>query len=152
MGTHPNVPAKLSSSSSTTLASHLTSNPELVGEKVSSKFEVTDGNLPFLFKVLSIGTALSIQAHPDKKLAERLFKDHGDIYKGMLGFDPAAPISVFREGEEEEETYSRSCTDGQTLTINPKWQSLSLPFSPFSISYPAKPSSYTSSPSPKSAH
>jgi mannose-6-phosphate isomerase len=82
MGTHPNVPAKLSSSSETTLASHLTSNPALIGDKVSSKFEVKDGNLPFLFKVLSIGTALSIQAHPDKKLAERLFKDHGDIYKG----------------------------------------------------------------------
>lgn len=82
MGTHPNVPAKLSSSSETTLASHLTSNPALVGDKVASKFEVKDGNLPFLFKVLSIGTALSIQAHPDKKLAERLFKDHGDIYKG----------------------------------------------------------------------
>jgi len=82
MGTHPNVPATLSSNTSTTLAQHLTSNPKLVGDKVNEKFEVKDGNLPFLFKVLSIGTALSIQAHPDKKLAERLFKDHGDIYKG----------------------------------------------------------------------
>ena len=82
MGTHPNVPATLTSDTSTTLAQHLTSNPKLVGDKVNEKFEVKDGNLPFLFKVLSIGTALSIQAHPDKKLAERLFKDHGDIYKG----------------------------------------------------------------------
>jgi mannose-6-phosphate isomerase len=32
--------------------------------------------------VLSIGTALSIQAHPDKKLAERLHKERGDVYKG----------------------------------------------------------------------
>lgn len=96
MGTHPNVPAKLTtSSSSTTLASHLTSNPELVGEKVSSKFEVTDGNLPFLFKVLSIGTALSIQAHPDKKLAQRLFKEHGDIYKGELGSQSASLSWIF---------------------------------------------------------
>jgi mannose-6-phosphate isomerase len=82
MGTHPNVPATLQSSTSTTLASHLTANPGLIGEKVAKKFEVKDGNLPFLFKVLSIGTALSIQAHPDKKLAERLFKEHGEIYKG----------------------------------------------------------------------
>lgn len=82
MGTHPNVPATLTSDTSTTLAQHLTSHPKLVGDKVNEKFEVKDGNLPFLFKVLSIGTALSIQAHPDKKLAERLFKDHGDIYKG----------------------------------------------------------------------
>jgi mannose-6-phosphate isomerase len=84
MGTHPNVPATLQSSTSTTLASHLTANPGLIGEKVAKKFEVKDGNLPFLFKVLSIGTALSIQAHPDKKLAERLFKEHGDIYKGTF--------------------------------------------------------------------
>jgi mannose-6-phosphate isomerase len=82
MGTHPNVPATLTLDTSTTLAQHLTSNPQLVSDNVNEKFEVKDGNLPFLFKVLSIGTALSIQAHPDKKLAERLFKDHGDIYKG----------------------------------------------------------------------
>ena len=87
MGTHPNVPAKLASSSdsdsdSETLSDHIRSNPNLMGEKVSNKFEAQDGNLPFLFKVLSIGTALSIQAHPDKKLAQRLFKEHGDIYKG----------------------------------------------------------------------
>jgi len=82
MGTHPNVPATLSTDTSTTLAQHLTSHPDLIGDKVTEKFQVKDGNLPFLFKVLSIGTALSIQAHPDKKLAERLHKDHGDIYKG----------------------------------------------------------------------
>ncbi len=29
--------------------------------------------LPFLMKVLSVNQALSIQAHPDKKLAEKLF-------------------------------------------------------------------------------
>lgn len=82
MGTHSNVPATLAADPSTTLASHIATNPALIGDKVSSKFEVKDGNLPFLFKVLSIGTALSIQAHPDKKLAQRLFKEHGDIYKG----------------------------------------------------------------------
>lgn len=82
MGTHPNVPSTLHSDPSETLASYIKSNPTLIGEKVSSKFEAQDGNLPFLFKVLSIGTALSIQAHPDKKLAQRLFKEHGDIYKG----------------------------------------------------------------------
>lgn len=82
MGTHPNVPSTLTFNTSETLASHIKSNPNLIGDKVSSKFEAQDGNLPFLFKVLSIGTALSIQAHPDKKLAQRLFKEHGDIYKG----------------------------------------------------------------------
>lgn len=37
--------------------------------------------LPFLFKVLSVGKALSIQAHPDKSLAERLHRDYPQIYK-----------------------------------------------------------------------
>jgi len=35
----------------------------------------------YLFKVLSIAKALSIQAHPDKKLAEKLHEMHPNIYK-----------------------------------------------------------------------
>jgi len=38
-------------------------------------------DLPFLFKVLSVDTALSIQAHPDKKLAEELNLKFPQIYK-----------------------------------------------------------------------
>jgi mannose-6-phosphate isomerase len=37
--------------------------------------------LPFLFKVLSVQTALSIQSHPDKKLAERLHASNPKEYK-----------------------------------------------------------------------
>ncbi|XP_063704230.1 mannose-6-phosphate isomerase [Culicoides brevitarsis] len=37
--------------------------------------------LPFLFKVLSIRKALSIQVHPNKKEAERLHAERPDIYK-----------------------------------------------------------------------
>jgi mannose-6-phosphate isomerase len=84
MGTHPNVPSKLTSSPSTTLSEAISTNPSLIGSKVAKAFPDTkDGSLPFLFKVLSIGTALSIQAHPDKPLAERLFKEKPDIYKGV---------------------------------------------------------------------
>ncbi|ORX40886.1 RmlC-like cupin domain-containing protein [Kockovaella imperatae] len=80
MGTHPNVPSKLDAS--TTLSSHLAANSSLIGDKIISAFpESKDGSLPFLFKVLSIGTALSIQAHPDKALAKKLFEEHPDIYK-----------------------------------------------------------------------
>ncbi len=32
-------------------------------------------------QVLSVATALSIQAHPDKALAERLFAERPDVYK-----------------------------------------------------------------------
>ena len=38
-------------------------------------------NLPFLFKILSIRKALSIQVHPNKKEAERLHAVYPDIYK-----------------------------------------------------------------------
>ena len=37
--------------------------------------------LPFLSKVLSVETALSIQAHPNKKLAEILHEKKPDMYK-----------------------------------------------------------------------
>lgn len=37
--------------------------------------------LPFLFKVLSIRKALSIQVHPNKAEAEKLHALHPDIYK-----------------------------------------------------------------------
>ena len=38
--------------------------------------------LPFLFKVLSIRKALSIQAHPNKKLAEQLHAKDPKNYPG----------------------------------------------------------------------
>eukprot|EP00753_Platysulcus_tardus_P004916 PLAT12760.1.p1 GENE.PLAT12760.1~~PLAT12760.1.p1 ORF type:complete len:353 (+),score=159.17 PLAT12760.1:47-1060(+) len=40
-----------------------------------------DGSLPFLLKILSVAKALSIQAHPDKPLAERLHADRPEVYK-----------------------------------------------------------------------
>lgn len=65
--------------------------------------------LPFLFKVLSINKALSIQAHPNKKLAEQLHKSNPKEYKddnhkpemtiavtpfeGLCGFRPLAEIA-----------------------------------------------------------
>lgn len=37
--------------------------------------------VPYLLKVLSVGAALSVQAHPDKALAERLHRDSPEIYR-----------------------------------------------------------------------
>ncbi|RSH87157.1 Mannose-6-phosphate isomerase [Saitozyma podzolica] len=80
MGTHPTLPSKLEEGP--LCSEHLKSNPHLTGESVTSAFpDSKEGSLPFLFKVLSIGTALSIQAHPDKPLAERLHKERPDVYK-----------------------------------------------------------------------
>jgi len=80
MGTHPKSPS-LVLSSGESLASYLSKNQNLIGEKVSGKFGVKDGNLPFLFKVLAIEKALSIQSHPDKATAEQLHAQQPEIYK-----------------------------------------------------------------------
>ena len=81
MGTHPKSPS-LVLASGETLASHLSKHQSLIGERVSQKFGTEDGNLPFLFKVLAIEKALSIQSHPDKATAEKLHAQQPDIYKG----------------------------------------------------------------------
>lgn len=81
MGTHTKSPS-LIAFTNTTLSSQLAANPSFLGEEVIKKFDAADGNLPFLFKVLAIEKALSIQSHPDKKTAERLHAEQPDIYKG----------------------------------------------------------------------
>lgn len=66
MGTHPTAPARLTSDGRP-LAAYL-ADQGLPG-------------LPFLLKVLSVRTALSIQAHPNKELAARLHASNPDAYK-----------------------------------------------------------------------
>ncbi|KAF9438843.1 Mannose-6-phosphate isomerase [Entomortierella beljakovae] len=77
MGTHPSGPSTLYQSEKT-LESVLKANPDLLSPYFVENFHT---HLPFLFKVLSINKALSIQAHPDKILAQKLFKERPDIYK-----------------------------------------------------------------------
>jgi mannose-6-phosphate isomerase len=79
MGTHPSCPSR-NLTTDEDLQKLVASDPErLLGPKVVAKF---GNDLPFLFKVLAIGKALSIQAHPDKTLAQRLHKERPDVYKG----------------------------------------------------------------------
>ncbi|KAJ7971231.1 Mannose-6-phosphate isomerase [Quillaja saponaria] len=87
MGTHESGPSFLVSSGenggldgseSVTLKSWLSKNPNVLGEKVLEKW---GSDLPFLFKVLSVSKALSIQAHPDMELARVLHKLLPDVYK-----------------------------------------------------------------------
>lgn len=66
----------------TVLAEHLAANPSLMGQKVINAFDAGDGNIPFLFKVLAIQKALSIQTHPDKETAKKLHAEQPEIYKG----------------------------------------------------------------------
>ncbi|KAF8347487.1 mannose-6-phosphate isomerase [Amanita rubescens] len=80
MGTHPKSPSTVASTNQI-LSEYLKENPSLMGEKIVNQFNAQDGNLPFLFKVLSIEKALSIQAHPNKKKAADLHAKQPDVYK-----------------------------------------------------------------------
>ncbi|EPQ59727.1 mannos-6-phosphate isomerase [Gloeophyllum trabeum ATCC 11539] len=81
MGTHPSGPSRVLGTDEP-LSKHLAANPQLMGQKVLQNFEdAKEGNIPFLFKVLAIEKALSIQTHPDKETAKVLHKEHPDIYK-----------------------------------------------------------------------
>ena len=90
-----------------TLAEYFKQNPSALNGSIQSKFECED--LPFLFKVLSVRTALSIQAHPDKALAAVLHRRAPDLYpdanhkpemaialtpmEALMGFRPLAEIA-----------------------------------------------------------
>jgi mannose-6-phosphate isomerase len=68
MGTHPSNPSK-DLETGRSLLDLVSDNKALMSTDISKKY---NDKLPFLFKVLSINKALSIQAHPNKKLAEQL--------------------------------------------------------------------------------
>ncbi|KAK9927843.1 hypothetical protein M0R45_025009 [Rubus argutus] len=83
MGTHESGPSFLIHQDLNGLSSSLkhwvSTNPnQLLGHKVVQKW---GSDLPFLFKVLSVRKALSIQAHPDKDLAKVLHKFMPNAYK-----------------------------------------------------------------------
>ncbi|CAI4212200.1 unnamed protein product [Parascedosporium putredinis] len=68
MGTHPSNPSK-DLATGRTLLDMVQTNKALLSDPITAKY---GDKLPFLLKILSIDTALSIQAHPNKKLAEKL--------------------------------------------------------------------------------
>ncbi|KHJ84952.1 phosphomannose isomerase type I, partial [Oesophagostomum dentatum] len=67
MGVHPNGPAKLVETSED-LSNRIKNHPELVATHEK-------GTLQFLFKVLSVNQALSVQSHPTKEEAILLHKN-----------------------------------------------------------------------------
>lgn len=118
MGTHPSVPSMAVTSSDSepvSLRTVLSSHPDLLGSRIADKFGA--GELPFLFKVLSIRKALSIQAHPDKALAKQLHANDPSHYpddnhkpemaiaitefEGFCGFRPLAEIAALLKNVPE---------------------------------------------------
>ncbi|KAF9524392.1 RmlC-like cupin domain-containing protein [Crepidotus variabilis] len=82
MGTHPSGLSCLTSSGES-LSSHLAKHPEFMGKGILENFKnegSEQGNLPFLFKILSIEKCLSIQAHPSKEQAKTLHAQRPDKY------------------------------------------------------------------------
>lgn len=74
LGTHPSGMSSVSvNDSKTDLIDYVRSDPVLHG--------AGDEDLSFLLKILSVRKVLSIQAHPDKQLAERLHAERPSIYK-----------------------------------------------------------------------
>ena len=72
MGTHPKGPSTVAAPpqcSGQSLRQWLSTNPWALGPEVEKTFL---GDLPFLFKVLSVRKPLSIQAHPTKEHAKEL--------------------------------------------------------------------------------
>lgn len=129
MGTHPSNPSK-DLTTSRSLLELVQENQMLLSPSIAKKFEQ---RLPFLFKVLSINKALSIQAHPNKQLAEKLHskdpKNYPDDnhkpemtiaitpFEGLCGFRPLEEIKHFlntvpslRElvGDEESQAFEES--------------------------------------------
>lgn len=90
------------------MSNWLISNTWALGEKTSV---YSNGQLPFLLKVLSVNKALSIQAHPNKAHAEILHRIRPDLYpdpnhkpelgialghfEGFCGFRPFSEIQGF---------------------------------------------------------
>jgi mannose-6-phosphate isomerase len=79
MGTHPSNPSK-DVETGQTLLDLIHNNQSLLSSEIAQRY---GEKLPFLFKILSINKALSIQAHPNKKLAEQLHAKDPKNYPGM---------------------------------------------------------------------
>ncbi|XP_035422594.1 mannose-6-phosphate isomerase isoform X1 [Cygnus atratus] len=110
MGAHPKGDAAIRDNRipQKTLGRWISDNPACLGAKVKDAFQ---GRLPFLFKVLSVRTALSIQAHPNKELAAKLHAQFPQHYpdanhkpemaialtpfEGLCGFRPVEEIASF---------------------------------------------------------
>ncbi|MBN3307823.1 MPI isomerase, partial [Amia calva] len=116
MGAHPKGDALIKDNriSQRTLGQWIADYPGCLGSKVKDTFQ---GQLPFLFKVLSVNLALSIQAHPNRELAVRLHAQFPEHYpdsnhkpemaialtpfEGLCGFRPVEEIVGFLKSVPE---------------------------------------------------
>jgi mannose-6-phosphate isomerase len=144
MGTHPSNPSK-DLQTGRTLLDLVQDNQALMSKDITEKYE---SKLPFLFKVLSINKALSIQAHPNKKLAEQLHakdpKNYPDDnhkpemtiaitdFEGLCGFRPLNEIAHYLStvpalrqliGEDEAKSFESTTKNSDESTNKKALQS-----------------------------
>jgi mannose-6-phosphate isomerase len=129
MGTHPKAPLTIvdaggyaGAAKGMLLSEFLKTNKEFAGEKTVA---VYGDQLPYLFKCLSVDKALSIQAHPNKTMAEQLHaKDPANYpdanhkpemacavtdFEGLCGFRPLSELAE----------YLTSCPELRVLVSEP---------------------------------
>ena len=141
MGTHPSLPSK-DVETGRSLLDLVSDNQALMGQEITQKYS---SKLPFLFKVLSIDSALSIQAHPNKKLAEKLHakdpKNYPDDnhkpemtiaitpFEGLCGFRPLKQIAHFLQtvkplralvGDEHAQGLENTAADAKADLVTSK--------------------------------
>ncbi|XP_017341679.2 mannose-6-phosphate isomerase [Ictalurus punctatus] len=143
MGAHPKGDALIKDNriSQRTLGQWIADYPACLGSKVKDTFQ---GQLPFLFKVLSVNTALSIQAHPNRELAAKLHAQFPEHYpdnnhkpemaialtefEGLCGFRPVEEIISFLKNVPEFHALvgNEAADELQSSRDNPARASLAL--------------------------
>jgi len=97
MGAHPDLPSEVELADGRVPLDELIeqSPQEILGQRVSEQFE---GRLPYLFKVLSAASPLSIQVHPSKQRAEE-----GFAREQTAGIPLSAPERNYRDRNHKPE-------------------------------------------------
>jgi len=136
MGAHPNLPSEIEvDGGHVALDGFISASAEeILGPAVTREF---DGQLPYLFKVLSAGAPLSVQTHPSKARARE-----GFIQEDAAGIPPAAGHRNYRDINHKPELIAaltdfyglrgfRPLTEiAQVLTEIPELRSLRPEFEP----------------------
>ncbi|ARR45720.1 mannose-6-phosphate isomerase, class I [Vibrio campbellii] len=96
MGAHPNGCSQIQLEGKDVLLSEFINNDraQVLSSDTDSKF----GELPYLFKVLAAGNALSVQVHPSKREAEEGFAKEEE-----LGIERCAPNRNYRDANHKPE-------------------------------------------------